>query len=156
MALMGRPIRNMDSSVRSSTPQPASSVTSRWAVETGRQVSRAISVSECSLPSWKVSRIATILLVTDRPGSAELPAIGPPFPSSGTEMPINVSKEKGTRHSALAQSAGWGPDHSDAPGKPRGPFLGSGHSGTTSVGPEDGPSPASVHDGALPRGGRGE
>jgi hypothetical protein len=91
MALMGRPIRNMDSSVRSSTPQPVSSVTRRWAVETGRRVSRAISVSECSLPSWNVSKIATILLVTERPGSAELPAIEPPFSSSSTKVRITVS-----------------------------------------------------------------
>jgi hypothetical protein len=53
----------------------------------GEQVSRAISVSECSLPSWNVSRIATILLVTERPGSAELPAIGDSlFLSSSTEI----------------------------------------------------------------------
>jgi len=31
------------------------------------------------LPSWNVSKIATTLLVTERPGSAELPAIGSPF-----------------------------------------------------------------------------
>src|SRR6516164_6965201 len=79
MALIGRPTRNLDSSVRSSTPHPASSVTSRWVVETGRHVSMAISVRECSLPSLNVSKIATTLLVTVLPGSTELPAIGPPF-----------------------------------------------------------------------------
>src|SRR6478752_5466181 len=40
----------------------------------GRPASRAISVSECSLPSVKVSKMEVILLVTDRPLSVELPA----------------------------------------------------------------------------------
>jgi hypothetical protein len=80
IALMGRPTQNLESAVRSSTPHPASSVTSLWVVEIGRQVSWAISVSECSFPSWNVSNIATTLLVTDLPGSAELPAITPPIP----------------------------------------------------------------------------
>jgi hypothetical protein len=44
-------------------------------VEIGSPASRAISVSECSLPSVKVMRMAVILLVTDRPDSVELPAI---------------------------------------------------------------------------------
>ena len=33
-----------------------------------------ISVNECSLPSVNVSRMEVILLVTDRPDSAEFPA----------------------------------------------------------------------------------
>jgi hypothetical protein len=46
------------------------------------------------LPSWNVSKIATILLVTDRPGSAELPAIGPPFSRSNTNTHKRVSARK--------------------------------------------------------------
>jgi len=43
-------------------------------VEMGRPARRAISVSECSLPSVKAMRIEVILLVTDRPDSVEFPA----------------------------------------------------------------------------------
>src|SRR5580704_9636846 len=122
MALMGKPIWNLDSSVRSRTPHPASSVTRRWAVETGKQVSRAISVSECSLPSRNASKIATILLVTDRPGSAELPAIGPP------PCQRNESANKHVLGKGRASPRFWRdrpdalPDGSGACGKPRGPF----------------------------------
>ena len=70
----GRPARYWPSSVRSSSRQDANSEVSRCAVEIGSPASRAISVSECSLPSVKVSRIEVILLVTDRPDSAEFPA----------------------------------------------------------------------------------
>ena len=63
------------SSVRSSSRQEANSEVKRWAVEIGSPASRAISVSECSLPSVKVSRIEVILLVTDRPDSVEFPAM---------------------------------------------------------------------------------
>src|SRR6185503_3187843 len=48
---------------------------SRCVVDTGNPASRAISVSECALPSVKVMRMEVILLVTDRPDSVELPAI---------------------------------------------------------------------------------
>ena len=60
--------------MRSSNRQEASSEVKRCAVEIGSPASRAISVSECSEPSVKVSRIEVILLVTDRPDSVELPA----------------------------------------------------------------------------------
>jgi hypothetical protein len=43
--------------------------------EGGNPAQRAISVSECSLPWVKVSRIAAVLLVTDRPDSVAFPAI---------------------------------------------------------------------------------
>src|SRR5712672_1953518 len=103
MALTGRPTWNLDSSVRSRTPHPASSVTSRWVVETGRQVSLAISVSECSLPSRNVSKIATTLLVTDRPGSDELPAIGPPL---GQDLGMRLALgSHGSIHAATIANA---------------------------------------------------
>jgi hypothetical protein len=41
----------------------------------GNPAQRAISVSECSLPSVNVSRIEAILLITDRPDSVAFPAI---------------------------------------------------------------------------------
>jgi hypothetical protein len=63
------------SSVRSRMPHAASSVASRCAVDIGSPVSRAISVNEYVLPFVKVRRIEMTLLVTDRPVSAELPAI---------------------------------------------------------------------------------
>src|SRR4051812_49380172 len=69
------PARYCPSSVRSSIPQAASSVASRWAVEMGRPVRRATSVREYTLPVVKVNRMAMTLLVTERPASAELPAM---------------------------------------------------------------------------------
>ncbi len=70
----GKPARCWPSSVRSNSRQDAKSDVSRCAVEIGSPASRAISVKECSLPSVNVSRIEVILLVTDRPDSAEFPA----------------------------------------------------------------------------------
>jgi hypothetical protein len=69
------PTRYQASSVRSSTPNDVSSVTSRWTVERGSPVSTAISVREWASPLENVSRIATTLLVTDRPCAVVLPAI---------------------------------------------------------------------------------
>ena len=54
-------------------------------VDTGNPASRAISVSECALPSVKVMRMEVILLVTDRPDSVELPAIPVPSPPAAGE-----------------------------------------------------------------------
>ncbi len=59
---------------------------SRCAVEIGSPARRAISVSECSLPSVNVIRIEVILLVTERPDSVEFPAI-PSLPSSPGRSP---------------------------------------------------------------------
>src|SRR5947209_13838291 len=73
------PMRYWPSSARSSIPHAAISCASRWVVEIGRPVRLAISVSEYTLPSANVSRIAMTLLVTDRPASAELPDIDAPF-----------------------------------------------------------------------------
>ena len=56
-------------------------------VETGNPASRAISVSECALPSVKVMRMEVILLVTDRPDSVELPAIPVPSPPTAGSEP---------------------------------------------------------------------
>jgi hypothetical protein len=53
-----------------------------------------------------VSKIATILLVTERPGSAELPAIGPPFSSSGTEIADRHVFRKGTPQHGFGMSGG--------------------------------------------------
>jgi hypothetical protein len=68
--------------VRSNNRQDANSEVNRCAVEIGSPASRAISVNECSLPSVKVNKIEVILLVTDRPDSAELPAMGSSSSSS--------------------------------------------------------------------------
>src|SRR6266851_4260464 len=108
MALIGRPARNCDSSVRSSRPHPASSVTSRWAVETGRPVRRAISVSECRPPSWNVSKIAATLLVTERPGSVALPAIMPPHQRLTAQQDLWTSNLFVTRSLGVAWS--WTPN----------------------------------------------
>lgn len=75
-----RPARKRPRSVRSNNRLEANSAVNRWAVEIGRPASRAMSDSECSLPSVNVSRIEVILLVTDRPGSVELPATIRPRP----------------------------------------------------------------------------
>src|SRR6476661_461304 len=74
MVRSGRPARYRPSFIRSSSRLDASSEVSRCAVDTGSPASRAISVSECSLPSVKVIRIEVILLVTERPDSVAFPA----------------------------------------------------------------------------------
>ena len=67
------PTRYWPSSVRSRKPDATSSDTSRCTVEVGIPVNPAISVRGWRVPSANVRRIATILLVTERPLSEELP-----------------------------------------------------------------------------------
>jgi hypothetical protein len=97
--------------------QEVSSVASRWAVEIGRPAILAISVSECSLPSVKVSRIDVILSVTERPDSAALPAMG-------TSSPAAAEAEHTGKSAARMAWCGAGPRSRTAacrrdPGQPK-------------------------------------
>jgi hypothetical protein len=58
----------------------------------------AISLSECAAPVENVSRIATTLLVTERPGPVEFPANSLPFTSlSGPEDHPQAGEAEGKR-----------------------------------------------------------
>jgi hypothetical protein len=82
----GGPARKRLSVVRSSTPHAVSSATSRWVVDNGSSDRAAISVSVLRLSSATVSRMALTLLMTERPGVFELPAMCPRSPAAVEEQ----------------------------------------------------------------------
>ena len=88
---------------------------------------RAISVSECSLPSVKVSRIEVILLVTDRPASVEFPATAHSWRSSRRRRIATL------RWSGSARTGGG--DRETVCGRPGGAILQVGRRGRGLLGP---------------------
>lgn len=109
-----RPRRMVISTIRAG--ENASSEVSRCAVEMGSPASRAISVSECSLPSVKVSRIEVILLVTDRPDSAEFPATRYLRVIVAAAKFAVVSSNRCRAPGMVPGQAGWGPSALWCPG----------------------------------------